>query len=211
MGAGGKHWALAAVAAVAAVGLLTGSALMATSAHVRSRSVNRLVPRVTSSEVKVLVPAEPAPVCGNTSLLAGPSTPPRGAVKVRAGDDTKVIGENWLVRPRTTYWFAPGTHTLGTSIFGQIEPQSGDTFIGAPGAVIDGQGVNRSAFVGTATDVTIEYLTIEDFAPLNAQNVVNHDDGASWTVDFNTVQDNTSSGSAKGPDYPGGLPWDGLR
>ena len=70
--------------------------------------------------------------------------------------------------------------------------------------MIDGQGVNQSAFDGTAANVTIEFLTVKDFAPPNGQNVVNHDNGASWTVEFNTIEDNTSPGSVKGPDYPGG-------
>ena len=33
----------------------------------------------------------------------------------------------------------------------------------APGAIIDGQGVNNGAFEGTAAGVTIEYLTIQNF------------------------------------------------
>jgi hypothetical protein len=125
-------------------------------------------------------------------------------VTVRAGDDFRVIGETWLVKPNTTYWFTPGVHTFGPGPYGQVDPRDGDTFIGAPGAIIDGQNLNHSAFAGTATGVTIMYLTVRDFAPLNGQNVVNHDDGADWTLEFNTVEDNTSTGSARGPDYPGG-------
>ena len=150
------------------------------------------------------VTAPPAPVCGDSLLLTGPSKPPKGAVTVKAGNDVNVIGQTWLVKANTTYWFAPGVHTLGPGQYGQVDPQDGDTFIGAPGAVIDGQGVNQSAFDGTATNVTIEFLTVKDFAPPNGQNVVNHDNGASWTVEFNTIEDNTSPGSVKGPDYPGG-------
>ena len=35
---------------------------------------------------------------------------------------------------------AYGTHTFGSSEFGQIIPQNGDTFIGAPGAILNGEG-----------------------------------------------------------------------
>ena len=65
----------------------------------------------------------------------------------------------------TTYWFAPGTHTLGTGQFAQIIPGNGSTFVGAPGAVIDGQGLNNYAFTQHATNVTIRYLTVRGFRP----------------------------------------------
>ncbi len=123
-------------------------------------------------------------------MLNGPSVPPAGAVTVPAGDDSNVIAQTWLTAPNTTYWFAPGVHTLGSTQYAQIQPHSGDTFVGAPGAVIDGQGLNQSAFDGTATGVTIEYLTIQNFVPLNGQDVVNHDNGPNWTVQYNTIHDN---------------------
>lgn len=132
----------------------------------------------------------PALVCGNASLLNGPASAPPGAVTVPAGDDSGVIAKTWAVSPNTTYWFAPGTHTLGSGQYGQIDPKDGDTFMGAPGAVIDGQGVNQSAFDGTASGVTIEYLTVQNFVPLNWQDVVNHDNGENWTVRYNTLKDN---------------------
>ena len=143
-------------------------------------------------------------VCGNASLLTGPKKRPPRAVTVPAGNDYGIIGESWLVRPNTTYWFAKGVHTLGTGHLNAIHVQPGDTFIGAPGAVLDGRGVNQSAFDGAAPGVTVKYLTVEHFAPPNGQNVVNHDDGPKWIVKFNTVENNSSPGSLQGPYYPGG-------
>ena len=142
--------------------------------------------------------APPVTVCGNTSLLAGPyGAAPAGAVTVPAGDDSVTpmsnggyVVDNFDLTPGTTYWFAPGTHTLGAGEFNQIEPAQGDTFIGAPGAVISGQGDNNSAFTGTATGVTVEYLTIEDFVPPGSQGSVNHDSGADWTIKYNTIEEN---------------------
>ncbi len=92
--------------------------------------------------------------------------------------------------PNTTYWFAPGTHTLGTGEFDQFDPAQGDTFIGAPGAIISGQGRNDSAFDGTATGVTIEYLTIENFTPPGSEGAVNHDSAQGWVVSHDTIQGN---------------------
>jgi hypothetical protein len=126
-----------------------------------------------------------------TGLPQSPYTSaPAGAVVVPAGDDSTGIGQNYNVAPNTTYWFAPGTHTLGSGQFGQIQPQNGDTFIGAPGAVLDGQGVNSSAFAGTASNVTVEYLTVQHFAAPTDQIVVNHDGGANWLVEYDLLQDN---------------------
>ncbi|HET9061543.1 MAG TPA: right-handed parallel beta-helix repeat-containing protein [Acidimicrobiales bacterium] len=150
------------------------------------------------------VPAEAPRICGDTALLDGPKAPPPGAIVVRAGDDSASLGRSWQLRAGRTYWFAPGTHLLGPGQYSQVQPKPGDTFIGAPGAVIDGQHKNNSAFDGQAPGVTIEYLTIENFATPNGQNAVNHDNAAGWTVRFNTVKGIWAPGHVKGPDYPGG-------
>lgn len=162
-----------AVAAEAAVFVLAGAALAA----LHHATLAQLAP-----------PAPPAAVCGSSSL-DGPSSPPPGAVTVAAGDNSAVT----FNLPATTYWFASGTHTLGSGQFSQIQAGQGSTYEGAPGAVIDGQGVNQFAFitpVGGATGVTIEYLTIQDFHPLGAQGAVNQNGVAGWTVTDNTIQDN---------------------
>jgi len=136
----------------------------------------------------------------DASLLAGPSTPPAGAVTVPAGDDSPYFEQPYVysLPANTTYWFAPGLHTIGTSQYGQIDPATGDTFIGAPGAVLSGQGVNAAAFEQTATGVTVEYLTIEDFVPGADSIAVNHDTGANWTIKYDTIKDNTGAGVGLG-------------
>lgn len=114
------------------------------------------------------------------------------------------------MRPDTTFWFAPGTHTLGTAQFSQIIPADGDRFIGAPGAVLDGKGHNHYAFTGTASNVTIKYLTIRDFGVGSSastpsgddagQGVVNHDSGRGWVMKYLTVKDNAGAGVFVGTD-----------
>ena len=108
-------------------------------------------------------PTSPLQVCGNSALLTGPSTPPAGAVVLPAGDNSAQIGDNFLIPPNTTYWFVPGIHTLGNTEFDQIIPNTNTTWIGAPGAVFDGQRMNRFAFTQHATGVTIKYLEIRNF------------------------------------------------
>jgi Right handed beta helix region len=144
----------------------------------------------TSSLPTTTVPATTATdhICGDTSILDGPSTAPADSVIVPTGNDSSVLGSP---AADTTFWFAPGTHTLGTGEYDQIDPGQGDTFIGAPGAIVSGQWDNNSAFAGTASGVTIKYLTIENFDPPGDEGAVNHDSGEGWTVEYDTVQDNS--------------------
>ena len=152
--------------------------------------------------------AAPAPSPGphlcnggaDSSLLIGPSSAPAGAVTIPAGDNASIYDALYRPSPNTTYYLASGTHTLGSSLYGQFQPQSGDTFIGAPGAVINGEGKNQSAFDGKATNVTIEYLTVENFLGANGQMVVNHDGGTGWTIRYNTIADNGGAGVGVGTD-----------
>ena len=141
----------------------------------------------------------PARICGNSEILGeGPSSPPRRAVVIPAGDDSgTVLAHNWTIQPHTTYWFAPGKHTLGTGQFGQIIPADGDVFIGAPGAILDGQHANLYAFTQTAHNVTIRYLTIQHFGQPgrnSGQGVVNNSMGYGWRIDHVTVRDNAGAG-----------------
>lgn len=136
----------------------------------------------------------PARVCGNSTLLdAGPRSAPRGAVVVPAGLDSSVD----FTQPHTTYWFAPGTHTLGSGQYTQIDPGDGSAFVGAPGAVLNGEHQNNYAFGGYAPDVTISYLTIKDFGPHGGnqnQGAVNNDSGAGWKISHSTITGNAGAG-----------------
>ena len=130
----------------------------------------------------------PAQICNNPDELTGPATAPAGAVTLTPGEDiaSEVADSHG---PDTTFWFSPGTYTLGTGLYDQIIPQTGDIFIGGPGATIDGQDDNAYAFTQSATGVTIEYLTIEDFtAAGEGQGVVNSDSATGWVITHDTVE-----------------------
>jgi hypothetical protein len=126
-------------------------------------------------------------------VLSGPASPPPGAITVPAGDDSGIdLGMGGI-----TYWFAPGVHTLGPGEFAQVQPGTGSRYIGGPGAILDGQHVNDSAFGGESADVTISYLTIQNFGQPGGnqdQGVVNHDSATSWTIDHSTITDNAGAG-----------------
>ncbi|WP_028849188.1 right-handed parallel beta-helix repeat-containing protein [Thermocrispum municipale] len=121
-------------------------------------------------------------VCG-TDGLDGPAKPPKGATVVPAGDNADFD----FTQPGTTYWFASGVHTLGDDEFAQIGPGDDASYIGAPGAVLDGRKVNRYAFGGQASGVTIKYLTVRNFVAPHNEGVVNHDSGDRWTIEHTTL------------------------
>jgi hypothetical protein len=138
--------------------------------------------------------APPAQICGNAAILgAGPTSAPAGSVSVPAGSNSGVN----FGQANTTYWFAPGVHTIASGSFSQITPGNGSTFIGAPGAIFDGQSSNLYAFTGHATNVRIAYLEIRNFGKAGDNNneaVVNHDDGDDWTMEYLSVHNVAGAG-----------------
>jgi Right handed beta helix region len=131
-------------------------------------------------------------ICGS-SVLNGPSSAPGGSVTVPAGDNSAEF-QNPLPA-NTTYWFAAGTHTFATGAYGvyqTIAPGSGDVFTGAPGAILDGGGYNHYAFeaTGTANNVTVEYLTIQDYNAPGGDGTVETAQAENWDVQYDTIQDN---------------------
>ncbi|HEY3465545.1 MAG TPA: right-handed parallel beta-helix repeat-containing protein [Amycolatopsis sp.] len=138
---------------------------------------------------------EPAPtvaaVCGH--VPAGPATAPAGAVVVDPAVRGDLLVKTEASPPGTTFWLAPGTHTLGDGEYDQVAPKDGDHYIGAPGAVVDGKKVNRYAFTGKAGKVTVEHLTVTGFVPPDNEGAVNHDSGPDWTIQANDLSGNSGA------------------
>jgi len=134
----------------------------------------------------------PAQICGNASVLNGPAVQPPGSVRLDTNQNIELA--TLAAPPGTTFWLATGVHTLGLVPFSQVMPKNDNVYVGAPGAVIDGQGINRAAFTQRASGVTIRHLTIRGFdSPLN-EGVVNHDSGLNWTIEYNTIAGNAGAG-----------------
>ena len=157
-------------------------------------------PRAGSPAAGSTVPAHapqtpPAKVCGNDAVLAGPASAPAGAVTVSTRQN---LADLTRTQPRgTTFWLAPGVHVLGSGEYSQVIPKAGNTYIGAPGAILDGARDNRYAFTGLASNVTVKNLTIQNFGRRGSNNdegVVNHDSAAGWAVEHNTIRDNSGAG-----------------
>jgi hypothetical protein len=123
--------------------------------------------------------------------------PPDGAVVVEPVDDE--VQRQTAAHPRgTTFWLAPGTHTLGEDEYGQVMPKDGNVYLGAPGAALDGRGLNRYAFTGDAVDVVIRNLTVRHFVARRDEGVVNHDSGDGWVIEHNTIENNKGAGLMAG-------------
>ena len=137
----------------------------------------------------------PVEICSDTSLLNGPSSAPSGAVTIPAGNNSSAASSGSYDTAGTTYYFASGIHTLTN----QIIPGNNSMYIGAPGAIIDGDNAETALFEQHASGVTIEYLTIENYDVNENEGVVNHDSGANWTIEYNTVE-----GSGGGQNGTGG-------
>lgn len=139
-------------------------------------------------------PTTPTALRCDAGDLAGPGQAPAGAVTVSTAENlVEAVKRN---APGTTYWLAPGVHRLGSGQYSQVIPQEGDTFVGAPGAVLDGGNDNRYAFGGQAPDVTIQFLTVQNFGSAglnNNEGVVNHDSAEGWTVESSTLQKNAGA------------------
>jgi nitrous oxidase accessory protein NosD len=160
--------------------------------------VRRITAALGAALLVVLVPAPaasaaPEPVCGHQPVQQQPS-----AAVVVDPVDGELAAKTRANPPGTTFWLAPGTHTLGTDPYGQVIPKDGDVYVGAAGAVLDGRGVNQAAFTGNASGVTIRGLVVRGFAAPQDQGVVNHDSGDGWVIEDTTVEDNRGAGLMAG-------------
>lgn len=129
-----------------------------------------------------------AAVCDATQ--EGPRQAPEGAVSVDPSVPGDLRTKTEKHGPATTFWLAPGTHRLGSGEYDQVTPKRGNTYVGAPGAVLDGNRTNRYAFTGNAPDVRIQHLTVRGFVPPLNEGVVNHDSADGWVIEHNTVERN---------------------
>ncbi|WP_078970064.1 right-handed parallel beta-helix repeat-containing protein [Streptomyces natalensis] len=158
-------------------------------------------------------PDAPAKAAGTPSVSGAPSTPvarvcakpAAGPVKAPAGAvtvDPAVVGDlaakTKSSPPNTTFWLRPGKHRLDPDRYAQVIPKTGDRYLGAPGAVLDGRKKNQYAFGGTARNVTLRYLTVRGFVAPQNEGVVNHDSADGWVIEYATIQHNSGAGLMAG-------------
>jgi hypothetical protein len=135
------------------------------------------VAATTTTTKPTLPPTTAAPV-----TTAPPSTPSSrcsagGGVAIGTGDTAQsVVNAHGA---GTTYIVKAGTHQRNFS----VQPKSGDTFCGEPGAVLDGGRSLRTAFFGRATNVTLDSITVQQYATGRQGGAIHPDKAASgWVV-----------------------------
>src|SRR5688572_28286806 len=92
-------------------------------------------------------PASVARVCDKPA--AGPAKAPAGAVTVDPAVAGVLAAKTRSSPPDTTFWLRPGTHRLDPDRYAQVVHKEGNSYLGAPGAVLDGRRTNQYAFGGT--------------------------------------------------------------
>ncbi|WP_438296098.1 right-handed parallel beta-helix repeat-containing protein [Streptomyces sp. HUAS TT7] len=186
MGIKRRHWA--STAAPLALALLAATGCTSTSDAPAEPSGTPSASGVPATSV--------ARVCAKPA--AGPANAPAGAVTV----DPAVVGDlaakTKSSPPNTTFWLRPGKHTLEPDRYAQVIPKEGDSYLGAPGAVLDGRKTNQYAFGGAARNVTIRYLTVQGFVAPQDEGVVNHESADGWVIEHATIQNNSGAGLMAG-------------
>lgn len=127
-----------------------------------------------------------------TAGLPTYGTPGSDFPKDTAGDVLAANGKyypSYVLRPDTVYYLLPGKHT------NSIQAAPGDAFVGGfvhdKTSVMDGKN-NGSAWAidsnGPTPDVTIEYLTIQNWNPLVDAAAINQESQPGWKIVFDTVK-----------------------
>lgn len=99
----------------------------------------------------------------------------------------------------TTFLIRAGRHRRQT-----ITPKDGMTFIGEPGAILDGRRTARHAFDGLARNVTIRGLIIENYRSRVQEGAIhggghtNAEASTGWVIEGNEIRRNASVGVRTG-------------
>ena len=113
---------------------------------------------------------------------------------IDAGVEGDLYAKTLSAPPGTTFWLPPGTHLLAPDQFGQVIPKTGNIYIGAPGAVLDGSGQPRRFHPAGQGRRHPQPDHPELRRRRRTQGVVNHDAGTHWTINDNTITDNAGAG-----------------
>ena len=157
----------------------TGAAPAPAAPSPTTRPPTTTVPATSTT----LTPTTRAPTTTAPTTTAAPAaaSAPRcdtsGGVAIGTGDDAQQVVD--AHGAGTRYVVKAGTHLRNFS----VRPRSGDSFCGEPGAVLDGGRSLRSAFSGGATNVTLDSITIQQYATGRQGGAIHPDKSASgWMV-----------------------------
>jgi hypothetical protein len=122
-------------------------------------------------------PTTTAPTTTAPSVVAASTCSTSGGVPIGTGNDAQQVVD--AHGAGTRYTVKAGIHLRNFS----VRPKSGDTFCGEPGAVLDGGRSLRAAFSGGATNVTLDSITVQQYATGRQGGAIHPDKSASgWVV-----------------------------
>jgi Right handed beta helix region len=97
---------------------------------------------------------------------------------------------SYQLSPNTVYYLLPGEH------IGNLQADKNDAFVGGlssgQSTILSGNyslnsAIDSNSTIGDQPNVTIEYLTIEKYAPAVNAGAVDTDANTDWTIRYNTV------------------------
>jgi hypothetical protein len=140
-------------------------------------STTRQPTTTTPATSTTVTPTTKAPTTTAPASAPASTCSASGGVAIGTGDDAQRVVDAHSAG--TTYLVKAGTHARNFS----VRPKSGDTFCGEPGAILDGGRSLRSAFSGGATNVTLDSITVQQYATGFQGGAINPDRAASgWVV-----------------------------
>ncbi|HEX6536611.1 MAG TPA: right-handed parallel beta-helix repeat-containing protein [Gemmatimonadaceae bacterium] len=119
-------------------------------------------------------------------LECSPASEPTGSVSVTPGTDLQAMVDSH--DSGTTFYLEAGVYARQN-----VMPKNGNSFIGAPGATLDGEHATTYAFRGGASDVTIQGLIIQNYTPPAQMGAINADGTTGWTVTDNEIRYNATA------------------
>lgn len=141
-------------------------------------------------------PTQPRTTTTPTTQAPPPAEVPPDAVVVNPGDNIQQLVDQHPAG--TTFFLRAGVHQAPGGGH-HIDPKTGNTFIGEPGAILDGRGNTRRAVYANrgGTDVTIRGLVIRNYSNPAATGAV--DSGSDgWRIIGNEIHNNSGAGISVG-------------
>ena len=136
----------------------------------------------------------------DTSDSIGPQasiTCPAGAINIAPGSSIQTAVN---ANPNgTKFCLLAGTHSGQ-----QVQPKTGNMFVGQFGAIMDGNHTAVYAFQASTshpTGVVVKNLEIRNYQNASQQGAFRGDNGTSWTVINNSIHDNSQIGVRMGPSW----------
>lgn len=164
----------------------TTSVAPTTTTTLSTTSTTAAVTTTTKAVTTTTKPATTTTAVATTTTTKVTTTVPSGAVVVTPGTDLQALVNSNPVG--TSFLLKSGTHRRL-----HIVPKDGNTFIGEPGTLLTGEGAVDFAFSGSAKNVTIRGLVIENYANA-AQKGAIQSYGSGWRVIGNEIRYNAGAG-----------------